>query len=544
MPRKQVPHLRLHRADHEQPTEVVKDDQVTALLRSFAEATGWEVQPVGALAGSKAASTLSRNFGWSAEELSSRVRLVNGLPLDGLLDESDFFEQTTTSEETAWSLLESINEIAFKLKQCEEAVARQEAELAAGLSVTLPEQSSEESLYAAMEEALERAVLASGSDAAAVYLLDDTTSTLKMRSCYGLSKNNLAKPPRSLRGALADLEALLGNAVLLENVSIAPDWNCPEPFAAALCVPIGSSTMPQGTLWLWSDHVRDFCTNDIEAAKGAADKILSDIERRVLSSEVLRVRAAAQQLDAASLIQSSLLPDSQPLHPDYDIGGFTHHSHSLGGTFHTWNVNSQEHIVAALGAAGCAGAAGAMVVARLQTIVDMHHNSKRTPADILRRANDMVWKLQDADWRSSLSLLALNPKNGSVELACAGTIQTYLIGMRGYRPLTVGGPMLGLQPDSYYKPLTVQLEPGDMLAMLPSAWSLALRQVVCIKMNCCACCANVTMSRWVIWQRNSLKLYRLVQAGKRWSITAWYSSAAASNFCHQIFRQRALTKNE
>lgn len=469
MPRKQVPHLRLHRADNDQPLPIGRDDQVTDLLRSFAEATGWEIQPVGALTGSKAASTLTKNFGWSPEELTVRVRLVSSAPLDGLLDESDFFEQTTTSEETAWSLLESINEIAYKLKQCEEAVARQEAELAAGLSVTLPEQSTEESLYAAMEEALERAVLASGSDAAAVYLLDDTTSTLKMRSCYGLSKNNLAKPPRSLRGALADLEALLGNAVLLENVAIAPDWNCPEPFAAGLCVPIGSSTMPQGTLWLWSDHIRDFCAADIEAAKGAADKILSDIERRVLSGEVLRVRAAAQQLDAASLIQSSLLPDAQPLHPDYDIGGFTHHSHALGGTFHTWDVNSQEQIVAGLGAAGCNGAAGAMVVARLQTIVDMHHNSKRSATDILRRANDMVWTLQDADWRSSLGLAFLNPKTGIAEIACAGSIQAYLIGMRGYRPLTVGGPMLGLQPDSYFKSLALQLEPGDMLALLPSA---------------------------------------------------------------------------
>lgn len=469
MPRKQVPHLRLHRAETEQSISVGRNDQVTSLLRSFADATGWEVQPIGAITGSKASSTLTKNFGWATEELTLRVRLVSSAPLDGLLDESDFFEQTTTSEETAWALLESINDIAFKLKQCEEAVARQEAELAAGLSVTLPEQSSEESLYSAMEEALERAVLATGSDAAAVYLLDDATSTLKMRSCYGLSKNNLAKPPRSLRGALADLEALLGNAVLLENVAIAPDWNCPEPFAAALCVPIGSSTMPQGTLWLWSDHIRDFCTADIETAKGTADKILGDIERRVLSGEVLRVRAAAQQLDAASLIQSSLLPDAQPLHPDYDIGGFTHHSHSLGGTFHTWNVNSQEQIIAALGAACCNGAAGAMVVSRLQTIVDMHHNSKRTPADILRRANDMVWKLQDADWRSSLCVASLNPKNGCAELACAGSIQAFLIGMRGYRPLMVGGPMLGLQPDSFFKPLSVQLEPGDMLALLPSA---------------------------------------------------------------------------
>lgn len=475
VPRKQVPHLRLHRADHEQPANATKPDQVESLLQGFAEATGWEVQLVHSAASGSAASAdaslspLSQQFGWPRAELASHVRLVSNIPLDGLLDESDFFEQSSTSEDAAWSLLESLNEMVLRLKQCEDAIARQEAELAAGLSMTLTDQAPEESLYAAMEEALDRAVIASGSDAAAVYLLDDTTSTLKMRSCIGLAKSNLAKPPRSLRGALADLEALLGNAVLLENVAIAPDWNCPEPYAAGLCVPIGSSSMPQGTLWLWSDQIRDFSTADIEAAKNAADKILADIERRVLSSEVLRVRAAAQQLDAASIIQSSLLPDQQPLHQDYDVGGFTHHAHALGSTFHAWSVNAQEQIVAALGAAASAGAAGALVAARLQTIVDMHDNSKRSPAEVLRRANDMIWKLQDADWRCSLGMLSINPDSGLTQLACGGMVQTFLVGQRGYRPLWANGPMLGLQPDSIYKSLSVQLDPGDILVMLPAS---------------------------------------------------------------------------
>jgi phosphoserine phosphatase RsbU/P len=257
--------------------------------------------------------------------------------------------------------------------------------------------------------------------------------------------------------------------VLLENVAIAADWNCPEPFAAGLCVPIGSTSMPHGTLWLWSDHIRDFSTADIEAAKGAADKILADIERRVLSSEVIRVRAAAQQLDAASLLQSSLLPDHQPLHADYDVGGFSQYANSLGGTFHNWSVTAQERIVATLGASDATGAAGAVVMARLQTLVEVYQQSKTGPADVLRHANDMVWKLEDADWRCSLGLLTIDPTTGIAHLAGAGAVQAFLIGQRGYRPLSISGPKLGLQPDSSYKALAVQLEPGDMIAVLPSS---------------------------------------------------------------------------
>lgn len=466
VPRKQVPHLRLHRADQDQLPSHGESDQVQSLLDAFADATGWEVQ---ATAPTLAAPLrLSEQLGCAHQELAKRVRLVSTVPLDGLLDETDFFEQTTTSEEAAWALLQSVNTLLGRLKQCEDAIARQEAELAAGLSVTLSEPTPEDSLHHSMEEALERAVIASGSDAAAVYLLDDATSTLKMRSCVGLPKTNLAKPPRSLRGALADLEALLGNAVLLENVAIAPDWNCPEPYAAALCVPIGSASMPQGTLWLWSNHIRDFCTADIEAAKTAADKILADIERRVLSSEVLRVRAAAQQLDAAGLIQSSLLPDQQQLHQDYDVAGFTHHTHALGGTFHAWTINAQEQIIAALGSASTGGAPGAIVTSRLHAILDMQENSKRSAPEILRRANDMIWKLQDADWRCSLGMMIIEPTTGVAQVSCAGMVQAFLVGERGYRPLSVGGPVLGLQPDSMYKSMSVSLDAGDIVVLLPT----------------------------------------------------------------------------
>jgi phosphoserine phosphatase RsbU/P len=467
--RKQVPHLRIHR-DEEPITDNrgrnVEHAGVEQLLTAFSAATGWEVR---AIDPSLDSLRLAKTFGWPAAELGKRVKLVHSAPVDGLLDESDFFDYATTPEQSAWTLLESLSDMVSRLKQCEEAVARQEAELATGLSVTLPANSDEASLYETIEDVLQRATELTGSDAAAVYLLDDATSTLKMRGCFGLPKSALAKPPRMLRGALADLEALLGNAVLLENLAIAPDWNSPEPFAAGLCVPIGSATMPHGTLWLWSDHVRDFSTGDIEAAKDACDRILNEVERRVLSSEVVRVRSAVKQLDAAGFVQSSLLPDAQTLHADYDIGGLTCHSDVLGGSFHSWTVNAQEQIVAVVGTALNGGAAGALVAARLKTVFDMINTGRGEPADMLRRANDLIWSLEDPEWRCSLGWLAITPGTGNTTLACAGAVQAFLIGQRGYRPLNVRGPVLGLQPDSIYRLENLQLEPGDTLALAPTS---------------------------------------------------------------------------
>ncbi len=194
--------------------------------------------------------------------------------------------------------LKSIDALIQRLSDTEKALANQEAKLATDVGVNV--RSDEGALLAdRLLESLHRAAEQTHSDAAALYLLDDTTSELKMRCCWGMPASALAHPPRALRGSLADLEALMGNAVLLENTKIAPEWNCPEDYAAAMCVPIGSPTMPHGTLWLFSEHIRDFDNSDIDCAKAATDKILVDIERSVLADEVLKTRRLNRQFEDA-----------------------------------------------------------------------------------------------------------------------------------------------------------------------------------------------------------------------------------------------------
>jgi serine phosphatase RsbU (regulator of sigma subunit) len=99
----------------------------------------------------------------------------------------------------------------------------------------------------------------------------------------------------------------------------------------------------------------------------------------------------------------------------------------------------------------------------------MQENSKRSAPDVMRRANDMIWKLQDADWRCSLGMIVVEPTTGIAQLSCGGMVQAFLVGQRGYRALSVSGPLLGLQPDSMYKSLSVPLDAGDILVLLPTS---------------------------------------------------------------------------
>ncbi len=465
MSRKLPSHLKIHTEEHPvataAPATAVFD--LDALLKAFTEATGWRAVPLGATPHHPAASNLDPEA--PPRPLRERMQLVSTLPMDGMLDFDSLSDMALTSEAAAWRLMEQIDGLLTKLDASEATIERQEAQLATSLGVSIRHDESEV-LAARLVESLHRAAELTGSDAAALYLLDETTSELKMRSCWGMSSCALGKPPRALRGALADLEALMGNAVLLENTALAPEWACPEDYAAGLCIPIGSPTMPHGTLWLWSDHVRDFSAADIDAGKAASDKILVDIERSVLADEVLRRRGLDRQLEAASLVQSSRLPSSQALHLDYEIGGWTFQGQSLGGNFHMWTVNAQSHICAALGAAATHGTAGALVATSVQTVVETCWNAKHKPAQVLRRANDILWQAEDGDWRSSLCYLQIHPESGSTQLALAGNIQAFVFGSRGYRMLSGTPSLLAEQPDSRFENQQIYLEGGELLLIV------------------------------------------------------------------------------
>ncbi len=464
MARKLPSHLKIHSEDHSLDSRQGQDAsapfELAALLDAFTEATGWRPTPVAGTPHRPSAAAPPGEL--PTRPLRERMRLVSTAPMDGMLDVDDLGDISLTSEESAWRLMEQLDGLVQRLERSERAVERQEAQLATALGVSIRHDESEV-LASRLTESLHRAAELTGSDAAALYLLDDATSELKMRSCWGMPTSALTKPPRALRGSMADLEALMGNAVLLENTALAREWNCPEDYAAALCIPIGSPTMPHGTLWLWSDHVRDFSSADIDAAKAAADKILVDIERSVLADEVLRRRGLDRQIESASLVQASRLPDAQPLHADYEIGGWTFQGQSLGGNFHSWSLNKHGQICAALGAAATHGAAGSLVATSLQTLVETCWNSRHKTSQIMRKANDFLWSSQDADWRSSLCYLNIHPESGSTDFALAGDIQAFLIGNRGFRRLAGTPTRLAQQPDTHFENQQLYLDGGELL---------------------------------------------------------------------------------
>jgi phosphoserine phosphatase RsbU/P len=403
----------------------------------------------------------------NASRTSKRWRLLEMIVQDSAIDVPDTTDAPFVPMDKAQQLLVSIEQLVARLEVAEETVRRQEAELASTLGISSNSDRGRETADR-LESILDSVCRSVGATAAALYLLDEDTSSLKMRSSIGLPKSRLSDPPRELRGSLADLEALLGNAVLLTDIDKMPDWPSPEQYGAALVVPIGSTTMPHGTMWFWSDNPRPYSATEVEVANLAAGRVMSEIEQSILGNEVTQSRAMQKQIDTASLIQASMLPDSQPLHVDYDVNGWTYQNGSIGGGFHHWDVNSHEMMTISLGNANQSGPEGALVATSIQSIVRTLWQSNTSPSNIMRTINDTLWGMQDADWTAAMGLIQINPKTGYGCISSAGDIQSFVISHRGFRPIGSVGQRVAAMPDTLFQSNRFCLQPGEVLLAFTS----------------------------------------------------------------------------
>src|SRR5262249_28476281 len=154
---------------------------------------------------------------------------------------------------------------------------------------------------------------------------------LKLRACFGLPQDRLLAPARPLRGAAADLEALVGHAVVLEDTSLLPHWRCPEDFPSAVCVPVSSPSLPLGTLWAFSDEPRDFTPEQTNLLEIIAGRLAADLEREMLLAVGAQAKNYDKQLDVAARWQADRLPSIAPLVDDYEFAGWTRQAADLGG---------------------------------------------------------------------------------------------------------------------------------------------------------------------------------------------------------------------
>jgi serine phosphatase RsbU (regulator of sigma subunit) len=358
----------------------------------------------------------------------------------------------------------AIADLLRELGATRRALWLREAELAAGVPIA-PRDDEELHLAERLESVLKVGAQAVDCQAAAAYLLDDATKQLKLRSCWGLPKSRFLDPPRPLRGAAADLEALVGHAVVLEDTSFLPHWKVPEEFRSAACVPISSPTFPFGTLWMFCEHPRDFSVAESNLIEIVAGRVAADLEREMLLQQTLKSKKLNRQVLMAAQRQRDRLPRIKPLVAGWQIAGWTAQRDVLGGDFHDWFILPDSSLAAVVGDAAGRMIEAEVTSATLHTALKSHACYRHTAQQMIERVNETIWSSSSGDQFASLLYVLVQPDSGLAECVAAGRGGVTVVGETLRTLVADGGPPLGTQPDSDYSAAHDRLAAGEILIM-------------------------------------------------------------------------------
>ncbi len=441
------------------------------LCQAFAEATGW---PLRYVPEPEDESSEDIDLLWSAP-VNPGVGVAPGhLRID--LSGSATVEEGSRSD---WHATErmagAVAELVNELVAARQALWQREAELAAGVPVT-PHANEEGHLAARLEATLQAGAQAIECDAAALYLLDEATSQLKLRAAWGLPLDKFMESARPLAEQLADLEALLGHAIALESrADMVGRWKSPEPAAAALCVPVSSPTVPLGTLWFFCQRERPFTDEQTNMAEVVAGKIASDLDRAVLIERQTSQKDLQTQISSARRVQEHQLPVTPPPLAGWNISGWAEQAGSLGGAFYDWRMADESSLLVMLGDACDDGIDAAIASSALRASLRIDDDETFDIDRLVSRANRILWENSSGAWWAGLWLGQIQLDDGRCDFSAFGRPSGLLLrgtsarrtkeGATGWASLIRPTEPLGLEPVIKPAKKKLILSPGESLVV-------------------------------------------------------------------------------
>jgi serine phosphatase RsbU (regulator of sigma subunit) len=244
-----------------------------------------------------------------------------------------------------------------------------------------------------------------------------------------------------------------------------PGWNAPEDFAAAVCVPISSSTTVLGTLWVFCDETRDFTDQQTNMIEIVAGKIAADLEREMLLHEGIEGSQLRKQWAAAERMQKNQLPAVAPLLDGWQIAGWAAQAQGLGGVFYDWFCLPDGLMACALGESLDRGLESAFSAAAIKAALRSHAGYHREAERVLQRLNLTIWTNSAGDQYANTFFGFVETATGRVCCSTAGQPSIVHLLPDRWVSLSSKSPLLGESPESEFQQAGYELAVGEALVI-------------------------------------------------------------------------------
>jgi serine phosphatase RsbU (regulator of sigma subunit) len=242
---------------------------------------------------------------------------------------------------------------------------------------------------------------------------------------------------------------------------------------SVMCVPL---TTPEGkafgVLQLDTlDPARKFNDDDLRLLWGVANQAAVALENARLHEELLERVQLERDLEVAGQVQRSLLPEGLPDVAGYDF--FAHYAAALtvGGDYYDFIPLPQQRLAVTLGDVAGKGVAAALLMAKLSSEMRTALLAEAEPAEAMARLNEALYPHTQRTHRFvTLTAAVLDPARQRVTVINAGHLPPLLYrraddALHEAVPRDAAGTVLGMDRGLKFRPVAVDLRPGDCLLL-------------------------------------------------------------------------------
>jgi serine phosphatase RsbU (regulator of sigma subunit) len=174
-----------------------------------------------------------------------------------------------------------------------------------------------------------------------------------------------------------------------------------------------------------------------------------------------------QEVQTATLIQQSMLPEQDPVLNNFEISSFTRPAKQMGGDYYDYLNLTKGKLGVVMGdVSGHGVAAGLLMSMAKSSLYNQIKMSYKVP-DVLFAMNNMVYEVLRKRLLMTFCYSILNVEKKKLSFASAGHHFPYLYSNKKQELISLESIAypLGVRKDIHYKEQTVNLQPGDMLIL-------------------------------------------------------------------------------
>ncbi|WP_197528717.1 GAF domain-containing protein [Aeoliella mucimassa] len=332
-------------------------------------------------------------------------------------------------------------------------------------------------------------------DAATFYELNSSTTELLLRTEYHAAETESAPARRPLATARADVAALAGSAIVLEDDLDVAGWPVPIWCGAAVCLPVSSDETIHGTLWLYSNEPRAFADAELQLAEVVAGRLAVELELHrwrtagsaaidpVAPSETLasekptpkppaeppaepakapQAPKAAEQKPTSNIVMPRLVrPNLVTQSQDWELAGINCNTDL--GSFYDWQTLADGRTLVTSGAIGQCDHESWLEAARIA--LRAHAMQSLDAGELLTNANQTLWLASPGGEGLAVAVALLDGDGAHVSVAAAGEA-----GIARWRAATcdwtpANCPPLGWSERTIYTPKSAELVVRERLIL-------------------------------------------------------------------------------